>query len=53
MRALDCECGHHLEAEDDERLVAAGTAHAAEAHAELNIGEEQMRELVRTRAYDV
>jgi predicted small metal-binding protein len=52
MRAMDCECGHHLEAEDDEGLVVAGTAHVADAHPDMNISEDDLRQMVRAQAYD-
>ncbi len=52
MRALDCECGHHLEAEDDEGLVAAGRTHVAEVHPDMNFSDDDLRELVRQQAYD-
>ena len=52
MRAMDCECGHHLEAEDDEGLVAAGRAHVAEVHPDMNFSDDDLRELIRQQAYD-
>jgi hypothetical protein len=52
MRAMDCECGHHLEADDDEGLVAAGRAHVAEVHPDMNFSDDDLRELVRREAYD-
>jgi predicted small metal-binding protein len=52
MRAMDCECGHHLEAEDDEGLVAAGRAHVAEVHPDMNLSDDDLRQLVSAQAYD-
>ena len=53
MRAIDCDCGHHLEAEDDEALFQEGKKHVAEVHADMNMSDEQVRELIATKAYDV
>ena len=53
MRALDCDCGKHLEGEDDEQLVAAGRAHVAEDHPDLEMNDDQLRELVEARAYEI
>ncbi len=52
MRALDCECGHHLEADDDQQLIAAARGHVANAHPEMNASEDDLRQLVATKAYD-
>ena len=52
MRAMDCECGHHLEAEDDERLIEEGRAHIGEEHPEMDVSDDQLRELVAANAYD-
>jgi predicted small metal-binding protein len=52
MRAVDGPCGHHLEAEDDERLVEAVKAHAAEAHPEMGLTEDQIRDMVSGTAFD-
>jgi predicted small metal-binding protein len=52
MRAMDCECGHHLEAEDDEGLLAAGRAHVAEVHSDMNISDDDLRQLIKAQAYD-
>jgi hypothetical protein len=38
MRAIDCPCGHHLEAAD---------------HPEMDRTDEQMRERIAADAYDV
>ena len=53
MRAMDCECGHHLEAETDDQLVAAGVQHVREVHPDMGLSDDQIRELVTANAYDV
>ncbi len=52
MRAMDCDCGHHLEAEDDQQLAAAAQAHVAQRHPELQMSEDDLRALIAAKAYD-
>ena len=52
MRAVDGPCGHHLEAEDDDQLIEAVKVHAAETHPEMELTEDQIREMVQGTAYD-
>lgn len=51
MRALDCDCGHHLEADDDEQLRERARQHVAEAHPDMQMNDDQIRELVSSKAY--
>ena len=53
MRAIECPCGHHLEAEDDEALVEAARRHVEEHHPELERSDEQLRARIAADAYDV
>jgi hypothetical protein len=53
MRALLCHCRHHLEAEDDGALCAAVREHLISDHPALEPSEEQVQEIVSTRAYDI
>lgn len=50
-RAVNCTCGHAVEANDDEELVVALQAHADVAHPDM--ADEEIRELIRETAYDV
>jgi hypothetical protein len=52
MRVIDCDCGHTLQAGNDEDLAAQVRAHADEAHPELQLTEEQVGRLVADRAYE-
>lgn len=52
MRALDCECGQHLEAESDEELFEQARTHVDRDHPEMQLGDEQVREIVSGGAYD-
>lgn len=53
MRALLCHCRHHLEAEDDEALRASVRDHLISKHPAIPPTDEQLREIVATRAYNL
>jgi hypothetical protein len=53
MRAIDCPCGHHLEAADDAELVRLAREHIAEHHPDMERSDGQLRERVAADAYDV
>jgi predicted small metal-binding protein len=53
MRAIDCPCGHHLEAADDEELFRKAREHVDRDHPEMERTDEQMRERIAADAYDV
>jgi hypothetical protein len=53
MRAIECPCGHHLEAPDDEALFRAAREHIDQDHPEMERTDEQIRERVAADAYDV
>jgi len=52
MRALDCACGRHLEAESDEQLYRQARAHVDQDHPEMQLGDEQVQGIVSEGAYD-
>ncbi len=52
MRELHCMCGNHVVGENDEDLVQQVLDHAREVHPEMNLTEEQARELVASGASD-
>ncbi len=52
-RAMDCQCGHHVEARDDEELYEKVKQHVDDEHHDLRLTNEQIRELIRTKAYDL
>ena len=52
MRAIDCECGHHLEATDLEALVEETRRHVAEQHPQMQAGEDEIRALLEDRSYE-
>jgi hypothetical protein len=52
MRALDCDCGRHLEAPNDETLFDKAKEHINRDHPEMQLSAEQVREIVAEKAYD-
>jgi predicted small metal-binding protein len=52
MRAIDCPCGHHLEAADDAELLRLCREHIAEYHPDMQRTDEQIRERVAADAYE-
>ena len=52
MRALLCHCRTHLEARDDAALAEEVREHLITDHAALRPADEQVWEIVHTRAYD-
>ena len=53
MRAMDCAAdGHHMEAENDEELFKLGRKHVDEAHTEMQLTDEQLRDVIAEEAYD-
>jgi hypothetical protein len=53
MRALLCHCHHTLEAEDDDALCAVVREHLIWRHLSLEPSEEQVQQIVATRAYNI
>jgi predicted small metal-binding protein len=52
MRALDCDCGRHLEAANDQKLFDKAKEHVNRDHPEMQLSDEQVREIVAEKAYD-
>ena len=52
MRVIDCSCGKTLQAANDEDLAEAVRSHAAEEHSDMELSEDQAREMVASQAYD-
>jgi hypothetical protein len=52
MRALDCECGRHLEVARDEELFERAREHVDRDHPDMGLGDEQVRGIVEQGAYD-
>jgi hypothetical protein len=52
MPAMDCECGQHLEAENDEELFEEARRYVDEVHPNMQLTDEQLRGMVAEGAYD-
>ena len=52
MRALDCDCGRHLEAANDQKLFDKAKEHLNRDHPEMRLSAERVREIVAQKAYD-
>jgi predicted small metal-binding protein len=52
MRALDCECGQHLEASNNEELFEKAREHVDRDHPEMELDDSQVRDIVAQGAYD-
>ena len=55
MRVLDCECGHTVQAANDDELRVALAAHLREQHpgdGQQQLGDEELQSLIQQRAYD-
>jgi hypothetical protein len=53
MRAIDCPCGHHFEAADDDELFRLARAHVDRDHPGLERTDAQLRERIANDGYDV
>jgi predicted small metal-binding protein len=52
VRALDCECGQHLEAANDDELFDRAREHVDQVHPDMGLSDEQVRGIVEQGAYD-
>jgi hypothetical protein len=52
MRVIDCDCGQTLQAANDDDLTEAVREHIGEAHPDMELSDDQVRELVSSQAYD-
>jgi predicted small metal-binding protein len=52
MRVIDCQCGKTLQAANDDDLAKAVRQHVADDHPDMEMSEEEARELVSAEAYE-
>ncbi len=52
MRAIDCPCGHRLEAATDDELFRLAREHVDRDHPDMQRSDEQISDRVRNDAYD-
>ena len=50
MRTIECPCGRHLLARNDEELAQEILTHAREEHNERDLTEDRAREMVASHA---
>jgi predicted small metal-binding protein len=53
MRAIDCPCGHHFEADTDDELFRLCRDHVDSDHSEMERTDDQLRERIAGDAYEV
>jgi predicted small metal-binding protein len=53
MLAIDCPCGHRLEAPDRDALVTAAREHIERDHPEMERSDDQIRARIEAEAYEV
>jgi hypothetical protein len=53
MLAIDCPCGHRLEAADRDALFAVAREHIDREHPELERSDEQVWARIEADAYEV
>ena len=52
MRAMACSCGYHLEAANDEELFEQARVHVDKDHPEMDLDDEQLRNILAEGAYE-
>ena len=52
MRVIDCECGHTLQAANDDDLVNVTREHVNEVHPDMKLDDDGLRAFVAEKAYD-
>ena len=52
MRVIDCQCGTTLKAANDDDLVGSVRDHVNEAHPDLDLSDDEVRQMVADQAYD-
>jgi predicted small metal-binding protein len=52
MRVIDCECGHTLQAANDDDLVGVTRDHMSEVHPDMQLDDDGLRAFVADKAYD-
>ena len=52
MRAIDCPCGHHVEAADDYELFRVCGDHVNRDHPGMQRTDEEIRDRIVADAYD-
>ena len=51
MRVIDCDCGVTLQAATDDELAARVRTHVESDHPDMQLDDDQAREMVAAKAY--
>ena len=51
MVAIDCGCGHHMEATDADQLFTSVRKHVDQVHSNLRLTDQAIREMIRSKSY--
>ncbi len=52
MRVIDCDCGHTLQAANDDDLAERVKQHLGEDHPDSQMSDDEVRTFVGEKAYD-
>ncbi|MGH2762400.1 MAG: DUF1059 domain-containing protein [Thermoleophilaceae bacterium] len=52
MKVIDCDCGQTLQAANDDDLSNEVRAHVDQEHPDMQLSDDQVRELVSAKAYE-
>ena len=52
MRVIDCDCGETLQAANDDDLANRVREHVDAAHPDMQLDEQQVRQMVTEQAYE-
>jgi len=52
MRVIDCDCGHTLQAANDDDLLQVTRDHVNEVHPDLELDDDGLRKFVADQAYE-
>jgi len=52
MRVIDCDCGHTLQAANDDDLFKQAREHFDREHQDQELSDDQVREVVAAKAYE-
>jgi predicted small metal-binding protein len=52
VRVIDCDCGKTVNAANDDDLFDAVLGHLEEDHPEMDLDDNEVRELIGERAYE-
>jgi predicted small metal-binding protein len=51
MRVIDCDCGHTLQAGNDDDLLEVARQHMREEHGDRQMDDDEVKQLITDRAY--